>query len=91
MGPVNLKMFERRLKALANVRRLRIVQLLKRRRSVPVGAIAKTIGLSLTATSKHLAILAANNIVKTRKRGLEVYYRLSLHQKPPVKHILSLL
>ena len=57
------KEFERHLKALANRRRLAILRYLKKHREAPVGEIAHEIKLSFKATSKHLAFLAAVDIV----------------------------
>ncbi|MBU0766684.1 hypothetical protein KKF55_02785 [Patescibacteria group bacterium] len=53
--------------------------------------IAEEIGLKLQATSKHLRLLALAGIVKMKKRGLFVSYRLSLSQDPLVKQVLRLL
>ncbi len=88
---MEVKTLERQLKALANERRLLILKELKKRRTASVGALAKIIHISLKATSKHLAILKAAGMLETRKRGLAVFYRLSLDQKEPSAHVLALL
>lgn len=88
---MKLRLMERRLKTLANEKRLHILHFLKRRRSATVGVIAKEVGLSFRGTSQHLAILLAASVLERRKRGMHVAYRLSLHQEPPVKGILKLL
>ena len=72
-----MKEAERLLKALANRRRLAIVKHLKTRREASVGEIADAIKLSLKATSKHLAILYATDIVEREQRSLLMYYHLS--------------
>ncbi len=72
-----MKKLERTLKALANRRRLAIVSYLKKRREAPVGEIAHEINLSLKATSKHLGILAAADILEKEQRSLQVFYRLA--------------
>ena len=82
-------LLESKLKALANNRRLRILHHLKKKHSVTVSALAKVLGISIEATSKHLSILKAAGIVRSKKRKLYVTYRLALHQDPLVKHILK--
>jgi len=86
-----VKELEKPLKALANRRRLAILKYLKDKREASVGEIAGAIHLSLTATSKHLAILSALDIVERDQRSLQMFYRLSHPQKPVVKYTLSLL
>ncbi|MBI2054723.1 MAG: winged helix-turn-helix transcriptional regulator [Candidatus Sungbacteria bacterium] len=82
---------ERSLKALANRRRIGILRHLKRVGEAPVGEIAAAIHLSLKATSKHLGILTANDIVSRDQRGLQMFYSLTPNPKPPVKYITHLL
>jgi DNA-binding transcriptional ArsR family regulator len=72
-----MKEIERILKALANKRRLAIIRHLMKKREDTVGNIAEGIGLSLKATSKHLSILLAANIVDKEQRSLEMWYTLS--------------
>ncbi|MEK7516654.1 MAG: metalloregulator ArsR/SmtB family transcription factor [Patescibacteria group bacterium] len=86
-----MKEFERVLKALANRRRLMILKYLKQNKEAPVGDIAAAIKLSFKATSKHLGILAATDILEKDQRGLLMYYRLSADQKPAARHILPIL
>ncbi len=88
---VDVKKFERILKALANRRRLAILQYLKRQEEGSVGDVADAINLSLKATSKHLGILAAADIVEREQKSLQMFYRLALDQIAPVKYIISLL
>ena len=85
------KELERTLKALANRRRLAILRCLKKDEEAAVGDIAEEINLSLKATSKHLAILAAADLVEREQRSLMMFYRLAPEQKPPSRHIISLL
>ncbi len=86
-----MKGLEKTLKALANRRRLAILKYLKENREASVGDIAGEISLSLKATSKHLSILAALDILEKNQRRSQVFYRLASEQKPAVKHTLSLL
>ncbi len=72
-----MKQLEKILKSLANKRRLAIVQYLKNNREATVGDIADAIDLSFKATSKHLNLLSATDILEKNQRSLQAYYRLS--------------
>jgi len=87
----NIKGLEKTLKALANRRRLAILKYLKRNPEAPVSELASEIRLSFKATSKHLSILSALDIVEREQRGLGAFYQLAKVQLPAVKSILSLL
>lgn len=86
-----IRKLEKNLKALANRRRLAILKYLKDNNEAPVGEIAHEIRLSFKATSKHLGILLAIDIVEREQRNLQMFYRLSRNQKLEVQRILSLL
>ncbi len=82
---------EKILKALANRRRLAILEYLKNHREAPVGEIAHEINLSFKATSKHLGILASVDIIERDQRNLQVFYRLAQNRKSPAKYVIDLL
>ena len=82
---------ERVLKALANRRRLSIFLYLQRVERAPVGFIAKEIRLSLKATSKHLGIMYAADLVDKEQIALSVVYRLKTPLHPVTKSILHML
>ena len=86
-----MKELERPLKALANRRRLAILKYLKQEREAPVGEIAGAIRLSFKATSKHLAILAAADIVEREQRSLQMFYRIAPRLRPAAQRIITLL
>lgn len=73
---MNIKETERLLKALANKRRLAIVQAVKKE-ELPVGDIAEKIRLSLRSTSRHLGVLRGADVLERDQRGLQVFYRIS--------------
>lgn len=56
------------LKAVANEKRLKILYNIKDK-ELSVGEIEKMVNLSQSALSQHLAILRADNIVKTRRKA----------------------
>jgi len=84
------KELEKVLKALANKRRLAILKYLKGRHQASVGEIAGAIKLSFRATSKHLAILSAVDILDKEQQGLQIYYRLADPLPPASKAIIYL-
>lgn len=81
------KNLERVLKALANKRRLAIIQYLKKEKEATVGDIAEEIQLSFKATSKHLGVLFAADIVDKNQRSLQMWYCLSPTLHPIAKYI----
>jgi rhodanese-related sulfurtransferase len=75
--------FARIAKALASGRRAEIVDLLANgERSVE--ALAEEIGQTVANTSQHLQVLKNAGLVKSRRRGTFVYYRLA---SPDAVHI----
>lgn len=82
---------EKHLKALANRRRLAILKYLKNNKEATVGEIAHKIKLSFKSTSKHLAILAALDIIEREQRSLQMFYRLAGNYPPAARFIISLL
>lgn len=84
-----VKELEKILKALANRRRLAIIKYLKDRGEAPVWEIATAINLSFKATSKHLVILSANDIVDKDQRSSQIFYRLADRQKTTASAILK--
>jgi len=87
----DLQSHERLLKILASQKRLHILLFLQKNMRATVNEIAEAIDLKQQATSKHLRLLALAGMVKTKKRGLFVTYRLSIPQAPLVKQVLRLL
>ena len=73
----DFKRLEKLCKAVANRRRLAILSYLKKEREAAVWNIAEAIKLSLKATSQHLAVLRAVDLVLWEQRSLEVFYRLA--------------
>lgn len=64
------------LKALANERRLEIVQLI-RDGEMSVGEIAQMLGLPQANVSQHLIVLKEQKIVCTRKDSKNIFYKLA--------------
>jgi DNA-binding transcriptional ArsR family regulator len=64
------------LKALANPKRLEVINLL-REHSLNVQQMEEMLGLSQSNLSQHLSVLRKYKIVKTNKEGKEVFYKIS--------------
>ena len=82
-----MRNLERTLKALANHRRLTIIKYLKKEGEATVGDIAANIKLSFKATSKHLGVLYASEIVEKEQRSLQMFYTLASNLHSIAKHI----
>lgn len=64
------------LTAMANTKRLVLLcNLLEGEKSV--GHLAEIVGLTVAAASQHLAKMRALNLVRTRRNGQYIYYRLA--------------
>jgi len=82
---------ERVLKALANRRRLAIIDLLHKEKEKNVGEIADIIKLSFRATSKHLSILMSADILEKDQRSSQIFYSLNKDAPNKVKQLLHTL
>lgn len=67
----------RALKALANKRRLEILESLERKGPLSVGDVAEEVGVSFRTTSKHLHQLAASDFVERKQHGRSALYALN--------------
>ncbi|MSR85495.1 ArsR family transcriptional regulator [Candidatus Uhrbacteria bacterium] len=84
-----MKDIERVMKALANRRRLMILRHLQKVGKASVGEIAGSIKLSLKATSKHLRLLAASDLVEHEQVSLTMIYFLNKPLHPILKTVLT--
>lgn len=87
----NTREVERILKALANLRRILILKYLRRIGRAAVADIAGEIKLSIKATSKHLVILSAANLLEREQVSTTVYYQLASPLHRIVKSTLDIL
>ena len=83
------KELERVLKALANRRRLAILKYLKKNKDASVGEISEHICLSMKATSKHLSVLAAADILNRQQRGSLGFYWLAGDMPKPARDVIK--
>ncbi len=85
------KEFERVLKALANRRRLAVISYLKNKKEASVGEIAEHIKLSIKATSKHVALLAAAGVLEKEQNSRFMIVCLVDPIPEIVRHIVKML
>ncbi len=76
-------------KALGDYNRLRIIKMLENG-ELCVCEITDILSLSISSVSKHLSILSNANLIKSRKKGKWVYYRLNEGELPEIQNMLGL-
>lgn len=76
MTPESIGQAADMLRTLAHPARLRIVDVLNTARCLPVSRITEYLGLSQSATSQHLIHMRRVGLLKTERRGKEVWYSL---------------
>lgn len=62
--------------AMGDPKRLRILYLLEAGEH-PVGGVAKALGVSIANASQHLGVLRSRGLVRSRREGTTVWYRLA--------------
>ncbi len=73
------------LRALASETRQRMIFLMADGRERAVGDVARALNLGVSTASEHLSLLRRGGILRSERRGKEVYYR------PDREHALELL
>ena len=86
---MNERKLEKCLRALANRRRLAMLGYLKRSGEANVGRIAREIGLSFRATSRHLLMLERANILDKTQLGTKMFYKISRTTEYFIRKIIS--
>ncbi len=76
------------LKAMGNARRLEILYYLQQR-EMNVSELEKVIGLSQSALSQHLAVLRAEDIVKTRRSAQTIFYSIKSEKALKILQLLN--
>jgi ArsR family transcriptional regulator, arsenate/arsenite/antimonite-responsive transcriptional repressor len=85
----DLPHLEALFKGLADGTRLRILAMLSGRGEVCVCEIHEALGVPQPMVSRHLAYLRRTGLVKGRRQGLWVYYRLARPEDPVLQTILA--
>lgn len=78
------------LKALGNAKRLEILYHLASQ-ELNVSELEKNVDLSQSALSQHLAILRAENIVKTRRVAQTIFYSIKSEKASKILQMLDVL
>ncbi len=61
---------------MANAKRLEIISILGNR-ELTVGELAEKMDIRMANLSQHLSIMKAKGILKSRREGVSIYYRIS--------------
>ena len=77
-------------KALGNINRIKIIEMLSRGRSMSVTDIANEIKVSLKSTSRHLMILRNLEILEGEGRDGHVFYSLNKNATEDFKKAIKL-
>lgn len=86
MNNQQIEIMAKKIKALANAKRLKILYYIVSDDELSVGEIEKKVDLSQSALSQHLAVLREENIVKTRRSAQTIYYSI---KDEKIVHILA--
>ncbi len=76
MNSQQIEIMAKKLKAIANDKRLKILYYIVNNEELSVGKIEELVDLSQSALSQHLAVLRGENIVKTRRSAQTIYYSI---------------
>jgi len=76
-------------RALANINRLKIIEMLSEDGKMNVGDIARNLHISFAATSNHLAILKNLDIVESQGTAGHVFYSLNNKMPSDFRRILN--
>jgi ArsR family transcriptional regulator, arsenate/arsenite/antimonite-responsive transcriptional repressor len=78
--------YERKFKAIADHKRLQIMNILTEKGEVSVGDLAILVEMSQSKLSYHLKILLDANIISKETKGTWSYYKLNQNE---INHLLS--
>lgn len=87
MDNQKIEILAKKMKAIANEKRLKILYQIEKK-ELSVGEIEKKVDLSQSALSQHLAVLREENVVKTRRDAQTIYYGITDEK---IKQILAML
>ena len=77
-------------KALGNINRLKIIQMLSGGRNMSVSEIADAIKVSIKSTSRHLSILRNLDLLESEGKDGRVFYSLSKSAPADFKNAIKL-
>lgn len=73
----NIKRWTVIFRALSNVNRIKIIEMLLGGRKINVSDIAKVLGISFKSTSNHLAILKNLDVLEAQGKSGHVFYYIN--------------
>jgi len=76
-------------RTLANINRLKIIDILSRQEKMNVGDIAQSLHISFAATSNHLAMLKNLGILESQGTAGHVFYSINSHMPNDFRKILN--
>lgn len=76
---------------LANINRLKIIQMLSAGRQMNVGEIAESLKISFKATSNHLALLKNLDVLEAQGTAGHVFYSFNSQMPDDFSKILNLI
>ena len=85
-----MKRWTQIFKALGNVNRLKIIRLLSERRRMHVSDISSEIGISFTATSRHLILLSNLDVLNSEGTEGHVFYFINPKMPPDLRRATNL-
>jgi len=85
----NLKRWTVVFRALSNINRLKIIEILLGGRKMNVGDIARSIGISPKSTSNHLAILKNLDVLESHGSAGHVFYFINSQMPKDFQHIIK--
>jgi len=77
-------------KALSNLNRIKIISMLAGGKSMNVTEIARTLGIAIKSTSKHLIILQNLDLLESEGKRGHVFYSLSKNPPADLKQAIKL-
>ncbi|MGM0441990.1 MAG: ArsR/SmtB family transcription factor [Elusimicrobiota bacterium] len=77
------------VKALAEIHRLRAIAALMYQEELCVCQITELLGLAPSTVSRHIRLLEDAHLIKSRKEGRWIYYKLSENISPELKSWLE--
>ena len=84
-----MKRWTQIFKALANINRLKVIELLADRPRMTVTQIAHELDISFRGTSRHLILLHGLDILTSQGKDGHVYYSLNRSLPPDIKKVVD--
>lgn len=75
----NIKRWTVVFRALSNINRLKIIEMLSGGKKMNVGEIARVLKISFTSTSNHLAVLKNLDVLESQGTAGHVFYFINSH------------